>query len=122
MPSEKTLHRARMSAAIHQAREETKSYRVLELTPAYVLFTYGGHQIRFEWRQGDLVRMGGENIYLQPSDYAFLYTQANMLTTANIKGLNSAKVANKKERVVELPQPQLPFLFTGQTPTQGSHS
>ena len=115
MASEKAVHKARVAAAFQAGRAEQKLFRVLEVTPTVVVFFYGGYHVRFEWRGGDLVRIGGENAYLQPDDYAFLFLQAEMLTKANILGLNNAKAATAKKKLpASLPQPSLPFLFTGQ--------
>ncbi len=98
MASEKTAHKARVAVAFQAARADLKSYRVLELTPVYVLFTFGGYEVRFEWKEGRIARIGGENQYLHPEDYAFMFLQAEMLMAANVRGLNSAKAATAAKK------------------------
>ena len=121
MASEKALHKARVALAFRTEREARSSFRVLEITPAYVIFFFSGYLIRFEYHQGKVVRNGADYAYLQPEDYAFMFKEAEMLMDANVCGLNSAKekTAQKKVASKQL-QLVLPFLFTGKQPTTGS--
>ncbi len=123
MASEKTAHKARIALAFRNEREMRSSYRVLEITPTYVLFFFSGYRIRFEYYRGYIVRNGEDFPYIQPEDYAFMLKEAEMLMTANVRGLNSAKEKTEAKKVAKLQtQPMLPFLFTGQRPTKGSQS
>lgn len=123
MASEKTVHKARIAKGFRTERELRSSYRVLEITPTYVLFFFSGYRIRFEYYQGYIVRNGEDFPYLQAEDYAFMFKEAEMLMTANIRGLNSAKEKTKQHKVAkQQTQLVLPFLFTGQRPSTGSQS
>ena len=121
MASEKTAHKARVALAFRTEREMRSSYRVLEITPAYVLFFFSGYRIRFEYYQGYIVRNGEDYPYVNAEDYAFMFKEAEMLMKANVRGLNSTREKTEAKKVAK-PQTQLtlPFLFTGQGPTTGS--
>jgi hypothetical protein len=123
MASQKTAHRARVAAAFQIARADRKHFRVLEITPTKVLFFFGGYHVEFAWREGRIARIGGENEYLHPEDYAFMFLQAEMLMAANVRGLNSAKAATaaKKPKKAAPTAVQL-SLFNRPEPPQGSLS
>ena len=123
MASEKMAHKARIALAFRNERENRSSYRVLEITPTYVLFFFSGYRIRFEYFRGYIVRNGEDFSYIQAEDYAFMFKEAEMLMTANIRGLNSAKEKTKRPKVAkQQTQLVLPFLLTGQSPNTGSQS
>ena len=123
MASEKTVHKTRVALAFRTERELRSLYRVLEITPAHVLFFFSGYRIRYEYYQGYLVRKGEDYPYLSADDYAFMFKEAEMLMNANIRGLTSNKGKTKQQKDLN-PQTQLllPLFFTGQRPTTGSHS
>jgi|AntRauTorckE6833_2_1112554.scaffolds.fasta_scaffold00108_11 hypothetical protein len=81
-PTKRTVAKARRAAMRKQLKEDRQYLRVLELGWNYVLFRYGGYEIRFEYYQGRLARNGGEHLYLQPADYELLFDWADMLLTA----------------------------------------
>jgi len=121
MPSEKQAHKARMALAFRQAKEHHKNFRLLEVTPVHVLFFFGGHQIRYEFYQGEVVRVGRDYPYLQPEDYAYLTNLAENEMKACVRGLNSNKSKTAEKRAAAKPiQAELPFLFTGQPEPKGS--
>jgi hypothetical protein len=123
MASDKAVHKARLAVAFRKEREERSSYRVLEITPTYVLFFFSGYKIRYEYHQGHIVRNGEDYTYVQAEDYAFMFKEAEMLMKANVRGLNSSKEKTKQKKVaITQIQPLLPFLFSGQESTNGSHS
>ena len=98
MASAKIAHKTRIALAYRNERELRSSYRVLEITPSYVLFFFSGYRIRFEYCEGRVMRNGEDYPYLQPEDYVFMFKEAEMLMDANVRGLNSAKEKTKQKR------------------------
>jgi hypothetical protein len=96
-PSQKSVRKARRAAMRKQLKEDRQYLRVLELGRHYVLFRYGGYEIRFEHYQGRLCRLGGDHFYLQPEDYELLFDWADMLLTAqhNARKNSAPKQAKK---------------------------
>ena len=91
MSSSKAVHKARMTVAWQKMKSDSQLFKVLELTTWYVLFQFAGYKIRFEFHQGDVVRLGGDHVYLAAEDYALLFTWASMLMNANLVGLKASR-------------------------------
>ena len=91
-PSQRTVHRARLTISMRKVSDDLEYFRVVEITPRKVIFFFGGYRIQFEDYQGRVARMGGDNRYISVDDYALMFKLAEMLMSANIRGIN----ANRK--------------------------
>lgn len=91
-----------------QLKEDRQYLRILELGRNYVLFRYGGYEIRFEYYQGRVCRRDGNHFYLQPEDYELLFDWADMLLTAQYHAYKQRKVgktANNSSTEIQLAWP-----------------
>lgn len=107
--NQRSVNMARRAAMRKQLKDDRQYFRVLEIGWNYVLFRYGGYEIRFEFYEGRLCRKGGDHIYLQPEDYVLLFEWADMLLAA--RQAASKKRQAKKESTNPSPSKQLAWRF-----------
>lgn len=107
--SNRSVLRARQAAMRKQLKNDRQYLRVLEIGWNYVLFRYGGYEIRFEHYEGRLCRKGGDHLYLQPEDYELLFDWADMLITARHQAVKKRQA--KKPHQEPIAEQQLAWRF-----------
>ncbi len=100
-PSLSTAHKARFRANRLRNMREQQYCRPVFIGPAKIIFSYAGHEIVFEDKDGYLTRVneaGYQYHYTNEEDFAWMFAEAEVLMKAARAAIKAAQNNNTAKK------------------------